>query len=116
MICPKCSANTRVVDSRPHREDARVVVRKRVCEGCGRQFKTQEGIIDLVSIRKNKVRRQQAHVRRLDPAVRAARIARDNLRRDAKIEAAETGRPLEDILREWNVPVPHSLPRQQAPR
>ncbi|MSW53024.1 MAG: hypothetical protein F2817_19325 [Actinobacteria bacterium] len=103
MICPKCSADTRVIDSRPHQDDTRVFQRRRVCTGCGHRFPTWESTIDVAAQRARQRQAQATYKTRMDPAVRAARIARSNLRRDAKVEAAETGRPLEDVLRAWDI-------------
>lgn len=102
MICPKCSADTRVIDSRPHEDDARVFWRKRACTACGDRFVTWESTYDIAAMRKQRRRAQLAYKARMDPAVKATRIARSNLLRDAKVEAAETGRPLDDVLRAWN--------------
>lgn len=114
MICPKCSAETKVISSRPHKENARVIQRRRVCGGCGHRFNTQEGTVDIVSLRKNETRRAREYFQRLDPDVRAARLARKLLLRSARIEAAETGRALPDILEAWNVPpLPASHPVAQ---
>lgn len=103
MICPKCSADTRVIDSRPHDSDDRVIQRRRACTACGHRFSTWESTIDIAALRARQRRAQAAYKLRMDPAVRAARVARSNLRRDAKVEAAETGRPLEDVMRAWDI-------------
>lgn len=116
MICPKCSAETKVISSRPHKDNARVIQRRRACEGCGYRFNTQEGTVNIVSMRKSENRRAREYFQRLTPEVRAERLARKLLLRSARIEAAETGRALPDILEAWNVPPSHSLPRQQAQR
>ncbi|MFC7663763.1 NrdR family transcriptional regulator [Methylorubrum suomiense] len=112
MICPKCSAETKVVSSRPHKDNARVIQRRRACEGCGHRFNTQEGLADLVRMRRNETRRATAYFQRLDPAVRKARNARRILLRDARIEAAETGRAVSEILEAWNVPPSPASPSQ----
>lgn len=39
MTCPKCSGETRTVDSRPAGDRIR---RRRVCQGCGHRFTTFE--------------------------------------------------------------------------
>lgn len=114
MICPKCSADTRVIDSRPHEDDPGVIRRRRECVSCGHRFVTQEGTINIAGMRAKRRRAQAAYLLRLDPAVKAARIARSNLRRDAKIEAEETGRPLPDVMRAWNVP-PQPSQSQRSP-
>jgi len=106
VICPKCSSNTCVIDSRPHEDDPGVIRRRRECVACGLRFFTQEGTINIAGMPAKRRRAQAAYLARLDPAVKAARIARSNLRRDAKIEV--TGRPLPDVMRAWNVPPPSS--------
>jgi transcriptional repressor NrdR len=106
MICPKCSADTRVIDSRPHEDDPGVIRRRRECVSCRHRFFTQEGTINIAGMRAKRRRAQAVYLSRLDPEVKAARIAASNLRRDAKFEAAETGRPLADVLAAWGVAAP----------
>ncbi|APX84587.1 hypothetical protein BV511_07605 [Methylorubrum extorquens] len=101
MICARCDGDTRVIDSRPHEDDPGVVRRRRECVSCGHRFFTQEGTINIAGMRAKRRRAQAAYLARLNPTVKAARVAASNLRRDAKIEAEETGRPLVDVLRAW---------------
>ncbi|MBB2965138.1 hypothetical protein [Methylobacterium sp. R2-1] len=114
MICPKCSSDTRVIDSRPHEDDSGVIRRRRECVACGHRFVTQEGTINIAGMRAKRRRAQAAYLARLDPAVKAARVAASNLRRDAKTEAGETGRPLVEVLRAWNLP-PAASSSQRSP-
>lgn len=103
MICPKCRSDTRVIDSRPHEDDPGVVWRRRECVACGNRFVTQEGTINIAGMRAKRRLSQAAYLARLDPAVKAARAARGNLQRDAKIEAEATGRPLAEVMRAWDI-------------
>jgi len=123
MICPKCSADTRVIDSRSHEDDAGVIRRRRECVACGNRFFTQEGTVNIAGMRAKRRRAQAAYLARLDPAVKAARVAASNLRRDAKIEAAESGRPLGDVMRAWDIkstagrrPLKQTPPPSPTPR
>jgi transcriptional regulator NrdR family protein len=104
MICPKCSVDTMVKDSRPHREDARVVVRRRMCLGCGHRFSTQEGTIDIVAKRAGDLKRFNRRKASWTPEQRAYHLEARRLRRYAQQEAAATLRPLEDVLAAWKVP------------
>lgn len=103
MICAKCSGETKVVNSRPHRDDATVIQRRRACDGCGHRFNTFESTIDAVATRARK-RRDNASFRAGQTAEQmAARYRRARLRQQARAEAAETGRPLDQILTAWGV-------------
>lgn len=106
MICPKCSADTKVKDSRPHAEDPRVIVRRRRCDGCGHRFNTQEGTIDIVARRKS-VRAAEKARRQSRPewarAVDAERTKRRVILKIAQQEAAESGKPVEEVMRAWKV-------------
>lgn len=115
MICPKCSADTRVIDSRPHREDARVIVRRRACQDCGHRFSTQEGTIDIVAKRAGDLKRFRARKASWTPEQRAYHLEARRLRRYAQQEAAATSRPLEDILAAWNVPPDAFSPANPLP-
>lgn len=116
MICARCDGDTRVIDSRPHEDDPGVVRRRRECVSCGHRFFTQEGTINIAGMRAKRRRAQAAYLARLDPAVKAARIASSNLLRDAKIEAAETGKPIAEVMRAWCVqPTARRGPLRNAP-
>lgn len=106
MICPKCKSDTRVKDSRPHREDARVIVRRRECEGCGHRFNTQEGTVDIVASRTAKRDRAVKWRATRSAQQREALKADWRLRKAAGPEARETGKPVAEILREWGVAAP----------
>ncbi|BDL40946.1 hypothetical protein [Methylorubrum sp. GM97] len=123
MICARCAGDTRVIDSRPHEDDPGVIRRRRECVACGHRFFTQEGTINIAGMRAKRRRAQAAYLARLDPAVKAARVAASNLRRDAKIEAEETGRPLANVMRDWSIepatrrrPLKHTSPPFPIPR
>lgn len=117
MICPKCSADTRVIDSRPHREDARVIVRRRVCQGCGYRFNTQEGTVDIVGRRASKRARAAKYRSRLTPERHGELKVEWRLRKAASAEAAETDRTVSEIMSTWKAdakparpPAPYRLP------
>ena len=60
MRCPYCnSADTRVVDSRPV-EESNAIRRRRLCDACGRRFRTYEKIetIPVIVIKKDLNREQ----------------------------------------------------------
>lgn len=103
MICARCGGDTRVIDSRPHEDDPSVVWRRRECVVCGNRFVTQEGTINIAGMRAKRRLSQAAYLARLDPAVKAARAARGNLLREVKIEAAESGRPVAEVMRAWDI-------------
>lgn len=117
MICPKCRSDTRVKDSRPHREDARVIVRRRACDGCGHRFATQEGTIDIVARRKS-VRAAEKARRQARPewarAVDTERTKRRAILKIAQQEAAESGKPVEEVMRAWKV-APAAVPASPNP-
>lgn len=121
MICPKCSAETRILDARTHPEDAKVVVRRRQCVSCGHRITTHESTARIVGIRTRKAEAAPLASVRRPPTAEERRLAEQakeatKMRRAARAEARNTGRPLSEIMREWKVPAPHSLPRQQAQR
>ncbi|MEE7460664.1 hypothetical protein MFUR16E_04620 [Methylobacterium fujisawaense] len=105
MICPKCKAETRVVDSRPE-PDGKVIKRRRACEGCGHRFPTFESTVDVSARRKADAAGQRA--RRLADPERAreqdrSHSERRRIRKMARAEATETGRPLAEILKQWEM-------------
>ena len=104
MICPKCKGDTRVVSSRPHAADATVIVRRRHCVACPHRFETQEGTINIAQIRANRTKRKQRERAAQPEEVRKARNRRDYMRLEARREAAETGRPVAEILAAWSPP------------
>lgn len=81
MICPKCKADTRVVNSRPHRDDPTVIQRRRWCDDCGHKFNTQEGTVDIVRQRSRKRVHERGVRDALSPAARAEMAARRDERR-----------------------------------
>lgn len=104
MACPKCSGETRVVDSRPHRDDARVIQRRRSCDACGHRFNTQEGTVDIVGTRQAG-RERAARYRTIRSPEQHDRLKADwRLRKAAGLEARETGRPIAEILHAWGAP------------
>lgn len=113
MICPKCSAETKVVSSRPHKDDARVIQRRRVCESCGHRFNTQEGTIDIA--RRRKTVRDEASKRRakLNEAERAALAERQSDLRAARDQAAKNGGSPDNFLRAFGA-APRNLSRASA--
>lgn len=107
MICPKCSADTRVVGTRPEM-DGKVIRRQRICVAvaCGHDFDSYESTFNVVARRQRQAANTPIY-RLVDPE-----RARDQDRRKAKgralrvaaeAEAAETGRPLAEIMRAWDV-------------
>lgn len=106
MICPKCSADTKVVNSRPHADDPTVIQRRRHCLGCGRRFDTFESTRNVVKLRQNSRAGKAQWVAEIPPDVLAEKRRLYDLRRDAKLEAAETGRPVAEILAAWGVAAP----------
>ncbi|BAU92490.1 hypothetical protein MPPM_3885 [Methylorubrum populi] len=103
MICPKCSADTRVVNSRPHAEDATVIVRRRQCTGCARRFDTFESTRNVVKLRKNSRASKAQWIAETPPDVLAEKRRLYGLRREAKAEAKETGRPVTDVMHAWGI-------------
>lgn len=105
MICPKCKADTRVVDSRPE-PDGKVIKRRRACEGCGHRFPTFESTLNVVA-RRQRAAKATAAYRSADPDRAREQDARRSkarsIRNMARAEAAETGRPLAEILKQWQV-------------
>ena len=97
MICPKCSADTKVKDSRPHADDPTVIRRRRHCEGCGHRFETQEGTVDIV---RQRSRKREA---------RAAKLAALSSGERAREAAGRAERRIRQHLRETGIAVPASL-------
>ncbi len=102
MICPKCSAETRVISSRPHKDDARVIQRRRSCDSCGHRFNTQEGTIDIVRRRKSIREEAAKRYARLSADKRAALNARRFTLRVARDQAAEAGVSPDDVLKSFD--------------
>ena len=98
MICPKCSAETRVVSSRPHADDATVIVRRRHCVACEHRFDTQEGTVDIARQRARKRRHQAARRAFYTEDERAAQAAERNERRIRQHE-----RETVELLRSFNL-------------
>lgn len=107
MICPKCSADTRVVGTRPEM-GGKVIRRQRVCAAvdCGHGFDSYESTFNVVARRQRQAANTRIY-RLVDPE-----RARDQDRRKAKgralraaaeAEAAETGRPLAEVMRAWDL-------------
>ncbi|KAB7783458.1 hypothetical protein [Methylorubrum populi] len=107
MICPKCSADTRVIDSRPEM-GGKVIRRRRICVavGCAHDFDSYESTLNVVARRQREAAGMRAY-RRANPE-RAREQDRQKaksraLRVSAEVEAAETGQPLEDVMRAWDI-------------
>lgn len=115
MICPKCSADTKVVNSRPHADDPTVIQRRRHCLGCDRRFNTFEGTQDIVRRRSLKIERQTRYRERLAEEERSRRAKRDNIRAAARAEAAAAEQPVEEILSRWNGVAAPSRPASPNP-
>lgn len=105
MICPKCRSDTRVKDSRAE-ADGKVVWRLRGCIACGHAFDTYESTLNVVARRQRQAAGTRVY-RLVDPE-----RARDQDRRKAKgrslraaaeAEAAETGRPVAEVMRAWDI-------------
>ncbi|GJE43496.1 hypothetical protein [Methylobacterium soli] len=109
MICPKCASDTRVVDSRPA-EDGAIIARRRACMTCGHRFGTQESTFDVVAHRARGRRTKAAWLQRTPREVRlGAQRGYDatyKVRSAAREEAAATGRPVADVLRQWGASPP----------
>jgi hypothetical protein len=123
VICPKCSADTRVVNSRPHAEDAKVIVRPRHCTACTHRFDTFESTRNVVKLHRNSRAGKARWVAEASADVLAEKNRVYGLRRDAKIEAEETGRPLANVMRDWSLapatrrrPLKHTSPPFPTPR
>lgn len=115
MICPKCKADTRVVNSRPHRDDPTVIQRRRWCDDCGHKFNTQEATVDIVA-RRRLIRKANAKHRAKDPeAARTADTAERRARRALADEAAKSGRPAAQIREAWGLPAKASRNSQLNP-
>lgn len=118
MICPKCSADTKVKDSRPEAE-GRMIRRRRECEGCGHKFNTYESTLNVVSRwaadRQAAVSRYHRWAEKTSPEERAARWKRKRLRASARVEAQQTGRDVEEILRDWGLPAANARPASPNP-
>ncbi|CAO4171091.1 NrdR family transcriptional regulator [Methylorubrum extorquens] len=116
MICPKCSADTRVVNSRPHAEDATVIVRRRNCTGCARRFDTFESTRNVVKLRRNSRDGKAQWVAETSADVLAEKNRLYGLRRDARAESADTGRPVADVMRAWGIePTAGRRPLKKTP-
>lgn len=107
MICPKCSADTRVVGTRPEM-GGKVIRRQRVCVAvaCGHDFDSYESTFNVVARRQRQAANTRIY-RLVDPD-----RARDQNRRKAKsralrvaaeAEAAETDRPLAEVMHDWDI-------------
>lgn len=105
MICPKCKADTRVLDTRTE-PDGKVIKRRRACEGCGHRFPTFESTLNVAKRRQRAAAATSAY-RAADPERAreqdARRAKNRSIRNMARAEAAETGRPLAEILKQWEV-------------
>ncbi|MBB5762138.1 transcriptional regulator NrdR family protein [Methylorubrum rhodesianum] len=115
MICPKCKADTRVKDSRPHADDPTVIRRRRQCDGCGHRFETQEGTVDIVGTRAAKRARAIRFRSRLGTEKYREMKVGWRLRKAAAAEAAETGQPVAEILARWNGVAAPSRPASPHP-
>ena len=77
MDCPRCSAPTRVLESRPA-SDGAAVRRRRECSSCGTRFKTFERVaVDRLYVRKRDDRRQPFDAEKLRGALVRAAHKRD---------------------------------------
>ncbi|KTS30892.1 hypothetical protein NS228_06030 [Methylobacterium indicum] len=120
MICPRCKADTKVVDSRPE-AGGTVIRRRRICTDatCGHRFTTTESTLD-VAARRKRAAAATAEYRKADPERARAQDARRHkarsLRAQAKAEAAETGEPLAKILARWGLSPPSRSSPPSSPR
>lgn len=107
MNCVKCSGETRVVNSRPHKDDATVIQRRRWCDACGHKFNTYESLTDDVA------RRARVSAKRTaEKARQRARFSEDDLAKrrernrlymEAYRHAQDTGRDVTEIRKEWGI-------------
>lgn len=115
MICPKCSAETTVVECRKYANGATSGLRRRrECVECGHRFTSLETLVVLGRAKSQKPRqlteeaaarkraRQAVQRAQRTPEERKAIAQRDRLRKMARLEAAETGRPIDEILAAWS--------------
>ncbi len=110
MRCPKCGSATRQVYGRQLPQEVSVYERRRRCsaETCGYAFTTHEGTAKLAAARTS-IKPRKSGKPKLSPDEAIARLTRAKkiylLREMAREEAWETGRPYEQVLAEWNVPL-----------
>ena len=111
MICPKCKSETRVVNSRPHRDDATVIQRRRWCDDCGHKFNTQEATVDIVA-RRRLMRASRAKWR---AAKRQAESHERQIRKFVAGEVAASGRPRAVVRQAAGLPARSSRASQLNP-
>ncbi|AWI89243.1 hypothetical protein C0214_13825 [Methylobacterium sp. DM1] len=104
MICPKCSADTKVVNSRPHREDASVIQRRRACVECGHRFNSFESTYDIAGKRAADRARRATVMAGISAEEHDRHNERRRMQRYAREEAAK-------ILKGWTA----ISPSQRSP-
>ncbi|WP_020095728.1 hypothetical protein [Methylobacterium sp. 285MFTsu5.1] len=96
-----------MVDSRPHKDDPTIVVRRRVCTDCEVRVTTQESTVDVGKYRARNRRLSKKHRAVTPPDELAAKNrvyqARHRLERAAKDEARETGLSVSSIRARWGL-------------
>jgi hypothetical protein len=106
MKC-RCGAETRVVDSRPHKDDPTIVVRRRVCTECAVRVTTQESTVDVAKYRARNRRLSAKHRATTPPDELAAKNrvyqSRHRLERAARDEARETGVSVDLVRARWGI-------------
>lgn len=117
MICPKCEAETKVVDSRPT-EGGTQIRRRRLCEACGYRFSTFETSPEHAPATDADLEKQRAEWRekarvtrqRMTPERRAAFAAHKRLCEKVRAEARETGVSVDLVRKRWGISNPSMPP------
>lgn len=95
MRCMHCDQDTSVIDTRAQGDGT--IRRKRRC-AAGHVFMTWESTANAQRLRENQRKAQRAY-RERNPGSRK----RTNLRRAARLEAQETGEPVETVYERYGV-------------
>jgi Zn ribbon nucleic-acid-binding protein len=104
MDCPRCKADTAVLDSR--KTDGSTMRRRRECVDCGHRFTTWEATTRPPDLdRRRAYDREHERKRRaaMTPEERAALYKRWDLRKAARLEAQKTGTPAKVLYERWGV-------------
>ena len=102
IVCRECEAPTVIV--KVSTKGKTVVERIRECSVCSKRVTTYESRINPMAIVKSRFGRRRGlnlSYGRLTPEARKERYRRDQLRRSAREEAAETGEPVANIYKRW---------------
>ena len=102
MMCPVCQSDTSVKDSRP--QENGTIKRRRVCAS-GHKMTTWESTVppDAILRKRATYNTYKAKWIERNPELHKQHQRRGRLRRQARMEAKQTGEPVEVIYQRWGV-------------